>query len=110
MPIRKHRWKFTPRLVSDAPTTAGVYALWDGETLICLGRANGTSETIQSCLMKLLRGDHGREAWQATHYSWEITRDPVARERELLREFSTDYSEAVLGSPVIDLRERRRSA
>src|ERR1043165_8247028 len=74
------RWRFTQRMVADAPAHPGLYALWQGDTLLRLGCARG-GVTIRGKLLALLEGP-GRAA---THYSWEITRSPWQRARELVR-------------------------
>ena len=76
------KWKFTRAMVEDAPSTRGVYALWENDALICIGRAEGGEDTIRSCLLEHLQGPHGAQSRNATHYSWEICMNPEARERE----------------------------
>ncbi|HKU47375.1 MAG TPA: hypothetical protein VJQ58_10860, partial [Burkholderiales bacterium] len=60
--------------------------LWENDELIYYGHARGGSMTIQSCL-----GEHLARKLacteNATHYGWEISANPAAREAELLREF-----------------------
>jgi hypothetical protein len=76
------RYRFTRIVISGAPDDAGVYALWDGEEVLYYGRSDGAGSTIRSRLL-----DHYYEsASLATHYSWEISKDPAAREAELLGE------------------------
>lgn len=68
-------------MVADAPETAGIYALWDGDTVLRLGHARG-GETIRDCLAEhLARAEAGRGPFP-THYSWEICRNPLEREAE----------------------------
>ncbi|OGA59992.1 MAG: hypothetical protein A3G81_26165 [Betaproteobacteria bacterium RIFCSPLOWO2_12_FULL_65_14] len=82
-PVR--RYSFNRIVLAGAPAEPGVYALWQGEELIYYGRAyNGA--TIRSRLL-----DHYESRAHATHYSWEITAEPAARERELLREYQEAY-------------------
>jgi hypothetical protein len=73
-------------MVAGAPADPGVYALWEEEELIYYGHAHGGSATIQSCLKQHLAGSNSCTA-RATHYGWEISANPPAREAELLREF-----------------------
>jgi hypothetical protein len=87
------RYRFTRIVIAGAPESAGVYALWDGEELIYYGRteagnesANGGS-TIRSRLLDL----HYSAELRATHYSWEVCKDPAAREAELLREHESKF-------------------
>jgi len=90
MALRAKRWMFTRPLVQDAPEHAGVYALWSGERLVHLGCAQG-SQTLRDKLLGHLRSG-GPEA-RATHYSWEITREPLARLHELAGELEETHLE-----------------
>lgn len=84
-PQPRRRYKFTGIVVAGAPSEPGVYALWQGEEVIYYGRAQGEA-TIRSRLLQHLADPAG-----ATHYSWEISREPAARESELLRDFRRAY-------------------
>jgi hypothetical protein len=86
MPIASPRYALTKTMVAGAPADRGVYAVWENEELIYYGHARGDSETIQSCLKQHLAGSNGCTA-RATHYGWEISANPPAREAELVREF-----------------------
>jgi hypothetical protein len=88
MPIASPRYAFTPVMIAGAPNDPGVYALWENDELIYYGHARGGSATIQSCLRQHLESAsvNGCNA-RATHYGWEISANPPAREAELLREF-----------------------
>ena len=75
------RYRFTGVVIAGAPEDQGVYALWDGEELIYYGRG--------SIRARLLEHFHGRVdalTRRATHYGWEMCKDPAAREAELLAE------------------------
>lgn len=76
-------YPFTPNNINAAPHSAGVYVLYDGEEIIYIGRAKGTSETIRSRLQDHHSGREGRCTQQATHYWREVTDRPVSREKEL---------------------------
>ena len=71
---------------TGAPKGAGVYALWQNEELIYYGCAHGAGASIRSRLLDHLSGKNPCTA-RATHYAWELCRDPVRRERELLQEY-----------------------
>ena len=73
-------------MIDGAPKDVGVYALWRDEKLLYVGRALGGASTIASCLDEHLSGARCECSRQATHYSWEIVLQPVARELELLEE------------------------
>lgn len=72
------KWRFTPEMVADAPAHPGLYALWRDDRLLRLGYARDA--TIREKLVA-----HLAAGSPATHYSWEITRRPEERARELLR-------------------------
>ncbi len=69
-----------------APVEAGVYCLWDNNTVIYYGRAQGGSVTIESRLFDHKAGRSGPCTQGATHFSFERTTAPVSRERELLED------------------------
>ncbi len=75
------RYRFTRVVIAGAPEDQGVYALWDGEELIYYGRG-----AIRARLMEHFHGRVDPLTRRATHYGWEICRDPAAREAELLGE------------------------
>ena len=79
-------------MVADAPETAGVYALWDEESLLCIGHASGGSDTIRARLADHLdRAETGRGPCPS-HYSWEICRDPRQREAEARAELTREHA------------------
>jgi len=83
------RYRFTRIVISGAPDNAGVYALWDGDEVVYYGRAEGGGNgvTIRSRLL-----DHYYEAAsRPTHYSWEVCKDPAAREAELVSEHQRKF-------------------
>lgn len=80
-PEPSRRYRFNRVVLAGAPNEPGVYALWKGDELIYYGRAQGIA-TLRSRLL-----EHFNERVDATHYSWEISREPASRERELLREY-----------------------
>ena len=75
------RYRFTRMVIAGAPQDPGVYALWDGEEVIYYGRG-----MIRARLMDHFHGRLVPLARRATHYGWEICKDPAAREAELLEE------------------------
>jgi len=90
MPIASPRYAFTGAMIAGAPPDPGVFALWDRDELIYYGRALGRGVTIQSRLREHLEASNGCTA-SATHYGWEITANPRAREAELLREYEDSH-------------------
>jgi hypothetical protein len=86
-PRPARRYRFRRIVIAGAPDDPGVYALWDGEELVYYGRADGNGTTLRSRLLDLYYADPKR----ATHYSWEVCKDPAAREAELLGEHERAY-------------------
>ena len=85
MAIFEKKWSFAAAVIAHAPHEPGIYALWQGEEMIYLGRSlNGG---IQSALLQHLEGRDGACTRAATHYSWEISLWPTLRESEVLAEF-----------------------
>jgi hypothetical protein len=91
MPFGGGRYRFTRSMVEGAPADPGVYALWENDELIYYGRASSSTITIQFALLEHLSGRAGPCTEHATHYGWEITLDPVAREAELLAEYKAAF-------------------
>jgi hypothetical protein len=79
------RYRFSRVVIAGAPSEPGVYTLWQHEEVIYYGRAQGGA-TLRSLLL-----EHLENGVQATHYGWEISRQPAARERELLRDFQQAF-------------------
>jgi hypothetical protein len=81
------KYGFTQKNVNNAPEVHGVYALYDGDELIYIGRADGKGVTVRSRLQCHFRGDEGRCTQGATHY-WRVGHNnPAAREVELLNDY-----------------------
>lgn len=90
MPISGPRYTYTRFIAEGAPETRGLYALWKEEELVYLGLA-ASGATIRSLLLEHLAGTRFPSAAGATHYSWELSLQPAARELELLREFRRQF-------------------
>ena len=97
-PDAQQRYRFTRADLSRAPDGPGVYTLWQGDELIYIGRANGGAKTIRSCLLDHYFGSVDPVTERATHYSWELTDDPAAREAELLREYQETWGNLPRGN------------
>jgi hypothetical protein len=84
---RKIRYPFVTWAISGAPKDPGVYALWCDDEVIYYGSAHGDGATIHSRLQ-----EHFSDVCtaRATHYSWELCRDPARRARELVLEHDTE--------------------
>lgn len=72
------RYRFTAAVVQGAPAEAGVYALWEGDEVVYYGRALDLRAQLRQ---------HLAAGSRATHYGWETSADPAAREAELMSEF-----------------------
>jgi hypothetical protein len=90
MPLKKPKYKLTRAMVKGAPDEQGLYALWEDDELIYIGRASA-SGTIRERLSEHLDRRLCPCAEKATHYSWELSLRPAAREVEILEEFLAQF-------------------
>jgi len=95
MSISGKRYAFTKDNVDKSPRKAGVYALYAGGVLIYYGRALGGTATLRARLQSHQAGQEGTSTQTATHYRREKCADPVAREQDLLKEFSLKHDGAL---------------
>ena len=87
--MKSERHRFTTWQISGAPAVAGCYVLWERDEPIYVGATRGDA-TIRSRLQ-----DHYARRVRphdATHFTWEPSRDPVGREAELLAQFRNENS------------------
>src|SRR2546422_3519308 len=91
MAIRSPKWLVLAALVAIAPDTPGVFELWDDDEVVFVGATKGRNEGVRSTLRAELIHRLLEDASEATHFSWEITYEPAARERELLAEFEREH-------------------
>lgn len=89
MPITSPKYRLTRAMVGGAPGAAGVFALWEGDELIYVGRAS-PGATIRQRLEEHLEQRCDCTA-RASHYSWELSLRPAERELEILREFTLRF-------------------
>lgn len=73
---RERRYRFSRIVIAGAPDDVGIYALWEEDELVYYGRG-----AIRTRLLQHLERREG-----ATHYSWELCKDPAEREAALLTE------------------------
>ena len=85
MAIFEKKWLFASSVIEHSPEEPGVYALWQEDEVIYVGRA--AAGGIKTSLLQHLEGRHGACTRAATHYSWEISLWPTLRESEVLAEF-----------------------
>jgi hypothetical protein len=88
--VPNRRYRFTRIVIAGAPDDAGVYVLWDGDEPIYYGRTPAGT-TIRALLLEHYHRRVDAATYRATHYSWELCKDPAAREAELLREHQRAY-------------------
>ena len=86
MSVSGNTYSFSDRYISSAPTGKGVYSLHKGGETIYIGKAESEGG-IRARLQAHMRGDEGHCTIQATTYRYELHRNPVAREEELLLEY-----------------------
>jgi excinuclease UvrABC nuclease subunit len=85
------QFPFSATLIAAAPEEPGVYLLWQDGEVIYIGRAAGHGTTLRSRLVDHFSGREGACTRRTTHYSWELSRDPAAREAQLLQEHQARF-------------------
>jgi hypothetical protein len=73
---RERRYRFSRIVIAGAPDDVGIYALWEDDELVYYGRGAIRARLLQ----------HLERRERATHYSWELCKDPAEREAALLNE------------------------
>ena len=91
MTIAADKIQFTDANIKEAPAEAGVYVLYEGETIIYFGRAQGGDVTIRSRLEDHEAGREGPCTKNATAFKVEMTSSAVEREKELLEEYKNAH-------------------
>lgn len=84
---------FSKSNVANAPDSEGVYALFDHETLIYIGRSYGRDNTIRAQLQHHKDGLGEKGTRRATLYWRELCDNPIAREQELMDEYQASNGE-----------------
>ena len=87
MPIAAPRYRLSSIIAHGAPEQGGVYALWQDDDMIYLGRA----ASIRQSLLDHLQRSDSPCLLEATHYTWELALRPEAREAELLAQFRSRH-------------------
>ncbi|MBA7648622.1 hypothetical protein ES703_56410 [subsurface metagenome] len=90
MALSGHRFPFTEQNVNNAPTDKGVYALYDENVTIYIGKGDGENG-IRERLQRHKRGDEGKCTQEASHYCREPCSNPATREKALLEEYKQTY-------------------
>jgi|SRR5688572_4400273 hypothetical protein len=82
MPLASPKYPFEEWAVKGAPEDPGVYALYTGNTLVCIGvaMARRKDDHIRARLLEHFKTNrHG-----ITQYQWEITLTPLSLRAEYL--------------------------
>ncbi len=89
--LRSTLYPFNRAFLEKAPEEAGIFGLFDGDELVYVGRAEGGEHSIKAGLLLHPHGGLGACTRKATHYAWEITASPAAREEEVLAQFRRQH-------------------
>jgi hypothetical protein len=92
MSISGDTYNFTEENVNKAPAYEGVYALYDGNECIYIGRGEG-KEGVRARLQAHQRGDEGECTQSATGYKRESSDNPKIAEGLLLQEYKKEHGE-----------------
>ncbi len=92
MTIAADKIQFTETNINEAHAEAVVYVLYEGETNIYFGRAQGGDVTVRSRLEDHRAGREGPCTKNATGFKVEITSSAVTREKELLEEYKSTHA------------------
>jgi hypothetical protein len=79
------RYPFISTAVQHAPEDGGVYALFELDEVVYVGRAAEGDGGLRAVLLMHLR--NLAAGHPVTTYTWEISRAPESRERLLLEDF-----------------------
>jgi excinuclease UvrABC nuclease subunit len=86
MSISVKKYSFTQDNVDKSPTKKGVYALYEENVIIYIGKGDGENG-IRGRLQAHKRGDEGSCTKNASHYRREVCSNPTTKEKELLQEY-----------------------
>jgi len=90
MALSGSKYDFTQENVDKSPTEGGVYALYDDDVIIYIGKGDGENG-IRERLQAHKRGDEGDCTKNASHYRRETCPNPKVREGKLLEEYKSAY-------------------
>jgi len=85
-----NRYVFTQDNIDKSPTDGGIYALYDGNITIYIGKGDGV-DGIRARLQAHKRGDEGNCTKRATHYYVEVCSNPQSRARAELQAYRQAY-------------------
>ena len=86
MAISGDRYTFNQNNVDNSPTGKGVYALYDGNETIYIGKGTGENG-IRARLQAHKRGDEGTCTKNASQYRREVCSNPATREKQELEAY-----------------------
>ena len=86
MALSGDKYPFTPDNIGKSPTGHGVYALYEENAIIYIGKGDG-EKGIRARLQAHKSGLEGSCTENATHYRRVVCPDPTTSERELLQEY-----------------------
>jgi len=79
---------FTKSLISQAPDTSGVFALWQSGGIVYYGKAASGAATIRKALDEQFSARSvSTPRITITGCSWEVAADPNARLSQLMQEY-----------------------
>jgi len=81
------RIEATPQNLGNIPERAGVYKLFQKQTLIYIGRSSGGDNTIKARINSHAQGRSGPCTAKMTHYAYDTTVADVTTERQLLNDY-----------------------
>jgi FAD/FMN-containing dehydrogenase len=85
------RFPFRVETVRVAPEDTGIYALFDDEEAVYIGRAAERTGGIRAQLLVHLRNVGNGRLGRVTCYTWELTNSPEGREAVLLARFIQEH-------------------
>ena len=86
MAIPGGKYAFTKENIDRSPTSQGVYALYDGDNIIYIGKAEGENG-IRELQQRHKQGDEGNCTQNASHYR----RDPSTNTKKMERVYLQEY-------------------
>lgn len=82
------KYTFIESNIHLAPVSQGVYILYDGDQVTYYG---SSEVSIHERLLRHHGGYEGQCTKASTHFAWETTARPLAREADLLESFKRIY-------------------
>ena len=80
-------YPFNEENIRNAPTSNGIYVLYQNGKVIYIGRSASVSTSIQSRLIQHKIGDEGPCTQKADHFRYGITMFPIYDEQRALQAY-----------------------